>query len=84
MKTDLTHYAPDCLGLDEPSSALARRRTRHVLARIDAALSRMEEGRYGLCTHCNAPIQVELLDADPAVARCYACKSDTPAPGEEI
>src|SRR4051794_23001118 len=34
-----------------------------VLAAIDAALARIEDGTYGLCTRCGKPIAVERLEA---------------------
>ena len=48
----------------------------HVLADIDAALKRIEEGTYGICTNCGAPIAVECLEALPWATLCIACKRD--------
>ena len=44
------------------------------LARIESALARMEAGRYGLCTGCDARIPLTRLKADPAIATCADCK----------
>lgn len=44
------------------------------LARIEAALERMDAGLYGLCTQCEARIPIGRLEADPAVASCGECE----------
>ena len=48
----------------------------HVLADIDAALKRIEEGTYGICTNCGEPIAVEHLEALPWATLCIDCKRD--------
>jgi RNA polymerase-binding transcription factor len=37
----------------------------HVLAEIDAALERIEDGTYGTCSNCGKPIAPERLEARP-------------------
>ena len=49
------------------------RRRRQELARIDAALARIEAGEYGFCTVCGEPIPEARLELDPAVALCVDC-----------
>lgn len=44
-----------------------------MLGRIEAALIRMEEGRFGVCTQCSGAIPMRRLEADPALARCPDC-----------
>lgn len=46
----------------------------HVLAAIDAALKRMEDGTYGMCQNCGQPISPERLEAMPWATRCIDCK----------
>ncbi|MEO0981448.1 MAG: hypothetical protein AAFX03_02220 [Pseudomonadota bacterium] len=46
------------------------------LARIEAALSRMEGGRYGYCVRCGGRISLGKLDADPAAPICDNCEPD--------
>jgi RNA polymerase-binding protein DksA len=46
----------------------------HVLADIDAALTRIEEGTYGVCTSCGKPIAEERLEARPWAPLCIDCK----------
>ena len=51
------------------------RRRDQELARISAALKRMEEGGYGYCTACDEPIALKRLDNDPATPLCIDCAS---------
>jgi RNA polymerase-binding protein DksA len=44
-----------------------------VLAEIDAALQRIDEGMYGICTNCGKPIQEERLEALPWASLCIDC-----------
>ena len=41
---------------------------------IDAALRRMEDGSYGVCTDCGAEVGLERLRAEPQAARCIECQ----------
>jgi RNA polymerase-binding transcription factor DksA len=45
------------------------------LAQVDAALERLDAGRYGLCSDCAEPIAAERLLAQPWAARCLACQA---------
>src|SRR4051812_49230127 len=61
-------------GLEEQAVAMDVERLRRLeLARIDAALGRLEAGGYGWCANCGEPIPDARLDLDPAVALCVAC-----------
>lgn len=46
----------------------------NVLKEIDAALGRIEDGSYGLCTRCGKPIGEERLEAMPYATLCIECK----------
>ena len=46
----------------------------HVLAEIDAALKRLDDGTFGVCTNCGQPIAVERLEARPWATLCIDCK----------
>ncbi len=48
-------------------------RRRREMARIEAALARMEEGEYGVCVACDEEIDPRRLDNDPAAATCIDC-----------
>jgi DnaK suppressor protein len=43
----------------------ARDRQRKLIAKIDAALSRIEEGTYGYCEETGEPISLKRLEARP-------------------
>ena len=43
---------------------------RDLLAKIDRALARMDEGTYGLCARCGRPIEKARLKALPYVDLC--------------
>jgi len=46
----------------------------HVLAAIDAALKRIDEGTYGTCVSCGQQIRYERLEATPWASLCIDCK----------
>jgi RNA polymerase-binding protein DksA len=46
----------------------------HVLAAIDEALTRIEEGTFGTCARCGQAIAEERLEAIPYATRCIDCK----------
>jgi DnaK suppressor protein len=67
--------------------ALGERESAELLA-IDAALQRIRDGSYGLCTDCGVAIPTARLHANPAALRCLSCQErleqshgspDTPA-----
>jgi DnaK suppressor protein len=46
---------------------------RVLLQQIDQALARIEEGNYGLCTHCGNLIPEKRLEAVPWTPYCVDC-----------
>ncbi|SFP49228.1 TraR/DksA family transcriptional regulator [Actinomadura madurae] len=54
-------------------ASLSRARTH--LTDIDDALRRLDQGTYGICEQCGAPIAAERLTARPATRTCLACAS---------
>jgi DnaK suppressor protein len=46
---------------------------RRELADIDAALARIQEGRYGTCLNCGGPMGLQRLRAIPEARYCVAC-----------
>ena len=46
----------------------------HVLAEIDAALKRIDDGTYGRCTNCGKQIAPERLEARPWATLCIDCQ----------
>jgi DnaK suppressor protein len=51
------------------------RRRSQELARIEAALRRIESDEYGYCTVCDELIATKRLDNDPATPLCIGCAS---------
>jgi phage/conjugal plasmid C-4 type zinc finger TraR family protein len=51
---------------------------RHVgeIRGVEAALGRIDNGHYGVCTHCGEEIPAARLQVQPAAARCVACQSE--------
>ena len=45
------------------------------LQALDAALARLDAGRYGLCTDCGVAISKARLDAAPEAPRCLSCQT---------
>ena len=41
-----------------------------LLASVDAALARLDDGSYGLCRTCHDPVEPERLLADPLLEFC--------------
>jgi RNA polymerase-binding protein DksA len=48
----------------------------HLLAAIDAALTRIDDGTYGTCTNCGRQIAIERLEALPWAELCIDCARD--------
>ncbi len=46
----------------------------NVLAAIDEALKRIEEGTFGTCARCGKMIVAERLEAMPYATKCIDCK----------
>jgi DnaK suppressor protein len=59
-----------------------RENERELLGEVEAALARIEQGTYGICTNCGQPIDEKRLEAIPWAALCITCEerlSQTPA-----
>ena len=59
--------------IDRAKALAAARRREGELARIAAALRRIDEDEYGYCVECGDPIGPAQLELDPAVAKCLSC-----------
>ena len=46
------------------------------IARIRAALGRIRDGSYGICTVCGEPISTDRLDVLPETPMCRVCAAD--------
>jgi DnaK suppressor protein len=72
---DSADLAFDAAG-DEIASRLAELDDRELL-QIERALTRCEEGTYGLCEICQKPILLARLNALPYTPACIKCERDT-------
>ena len=52
------------------------RRRKELLRNISAALQRIEDDEYGLCRHCDQPINPKRLEVDPTALYCIDCASE--------
>lgn len=43
--------------------------------RVDDALNKIEQGKYGICEKCGKEIETALLEIDPESRYCKACKA---------
>lgn len=49
------------------------------LQAVQAALQRLDEGRWGRCADCDEPIDPRRLAVQPAALRCAACQARSEA-----
>jgi DnaK suppressor protein len=52
-----------------------RDRERKLIFKIQDALSRLDDGTYGICEECGEEIGIERLKARPVTTLCIECKS---------
>ncbi|RIJ17529.1 hypothetical protein D1227_03925 [Henriciella mobilis] len=84
MKSPLDHRQADRIGMSSAPSDHAcadseitgGQAREDDIKRIDAALRRLEDGRFGLCLYCGDQISMKRLDKDPAIMSCGTCNED--------
>ncbi len=54
------------------------------LKSVEAALTRLKNGRYGVCLQCGAIIPQERLRAIPYAVLCVSCKSGEEGPKRKM
>ncbi len=59
---------------DREMEATLEENSSHVLAEIDAALVRIDDGTYGTCRSCGNAISEERLEAMPYAVLCIDCR----------
>ncbi|GAB5378145.1 MAG: hypothetical protein AcusKO_46070 [Acuticoccus sp.] len=64
----------DAMQMQAMAAAQSRRRSAQM-ARVRAALARLDAGDYGLCVICEEAIEPARLAFDPATPACRACAS---------
>ncbi|MCH8002162.1 MAG: TraR/DksA C4-type zinc finger protein [Proteobacteria bacterium] len=52
------------------------RRRQVEVRRIDAALTRLDDGEYGFCASCGEAIALKRLEFDPTTPVCIDCARD--------
>jgi RNA polymerase-binding transcription factor DksA len=60
--------------------ALVEQAQRH-LVEVEAALARLDAGRYGVCESCARDIPAERLAVRPTARTCVGCTSQAPSRG---
>jgi len=53
-----------------------RGREKSLLAKVDLALRKIEDGTFGICDICEEPIGKKRLEARPETSLCIRCKED--------
>jgi DnaK suppressor protein len=53
-----------------------REREQGLLAKIDTALGKMDDGNFGECVNCGEDIGVKRLRARPVAELCIDCKAE--------
>lgn len=53
-----------------------RDRERKLLDKIEKALRKIDEGTYGICEACGAPISPKRLESRPVATLCIKCKEE--------
>lgn len=49
----------------------------HMVMQIDAAITRINEGRYGICRLCGTQIPQERLNVAPFADLCISCAEES-------
>jgi DnaK suppressor protein len=57
----------------QPGQAGDEGRRLDDIKRVEAALARLDDNKYGYCSSCGSPVEDRRLEADPAVALCGKC-----------
>jgi DnaK suppressor protein len=53
-----------------------RDREKFLLTKIDKALTRIENGSFGVCEKCEEEISMKRLEARPVTTLCIRCKEE--------
>src|SRR3954452_14221311 len=70
------HFAEDGASVTEAERIVTvTEDLQDILAQVNAALVRMNDGNYGICQRCGRPIAEPRLEAFPYVAYCIECQS---------
>jgi DnaK suppressor protein len=75
IEPDLTDQASQ--DWDRNFDMRIRDRERRLIAKIREALSRIEDGTFGICEMCGEEISEKRLDARPVTTLCIDCKTES-------
>ena len=53
-----------------------RSREKSLLGKIEKAISRIDDGTFGICESCEEEIPVARMEARPETTHCIRCKED--------
>lgn len=56
-------------------------RERDMVAQIDSALAKLEDGTYGICESCDEEIATARMKAFPLTTLCIDCKAELESEG---
>jgi DnaK suppressor protein len=63
-------------GVNQNLTLRLRDRERTLLLKIEGALSKIENGSYGVCDTCEEDIEPKRLEARPVATMCISCKEE--------
>src|SRR3954467_13758797 len=70
------HLADDATEVFTRERNLAlRANAQDLLAQVEAAFQRLDEGTYGICARCGNEISIARLEALPSATLCIMCQS---------
>jgi RNA polymerase-binding protein DksA len=76
------HMADDAtLVYEQGRNVGLNRAEEHLLAEVEDALKRMDEGTYGSCLHCGREIDSARLRAMPMAPLCFSCQEHAESAG---
>src|SRR6185369_8477322 len=76
LSTVRTHPADQAADDLDAGIAIAQNEER-LLEDVEAAITRIEDGTFGLCQNCGRKISIERLNAIPYTALCIDCARRT-------
>ncbi len=65
------HSLPDANGIQSSEAAIDA--VDSLLDEVESALSRLDDGTYGMCESCGAPIDDAHLAQSPTTRSCSVC-----------
>lgn len=68
--------AATCAAVEDPLTE-----ARQALTALEDGMRRLDDGSYGRCASCGAPIGYAALLADPLAAACVKCRPPRLGPG---